>query len=258
MKYNATKSILEENYRIYNNSNFIAPDPISVPHRFTKKQDIEIAGLFAALLAWGQRTTIINNANRLMDLMDGAPYDFMVNHQTIERKKFVKFVHRTFQPDDLLYFLEFLQFHYLQNDSLETLFADGMTEKDLHVGPGLIHFHKAFFALPHMRRTEKHLQTPERKSACKRLNLYLRWMVRNDDKGVDFGLWKRISPAQLLCPLDVHVQRTATHLGLLHRKQSDWQACLELTAALKKLDKHDPVKYDFALFGMGIEGGKLQ
>jgi uncharacterized protein (TIGR02757 family) len=253
MKYQSAKTLLEPLVNQFNQSSFIAPDPISVPHRFTKKQDIEISGLFAALLAWGQRTTIINNANRLMDLMDGSPHDFILNHLEVDRKRFETFVHRTFQPVDLLYFIESLQQQYQRHDSLETLFADGMTYNDEHVGNGLIHFHKAFFAYPHLSRTEKHLQNPERKSACKRINLFLRWMVRKDNAGVDFGIWQRIKPAQLLCPLDVHVQRTAIDLGILKRTQSDWQACLELTEVLRKWDPVDPVKYDFALFGLGLE-----
>lgn len=251
------KALLEQQYQKYNQPDFIGPDPVSVPHRFSKPQDIEIAGLFAALLAWGQRGTIIKNANRLMDLMDSSPHDFITNHAERDRKRFLKFVHRTFQPEDLLYFIEFLQHHYSHHKSLEVLFSKGIKANDQHVGNGLIHFHKVFFSLPHLPRTEKHLQTPERKSACKRINLFLRWMVRKDDNGVDFGIWKHISPSLLLCPLDVHVHRVATELGLMTRKQADWQACLELTDTLRSLDPADPVKYDYALFGMGIEGGKL-
>lgn len=255
MKRAALIELLNRKAAEINHPDFIAADPISVPHRFRKKQDIEIAGLFAALLAWGQRKTILASANRIMDLMDESPHDFVLHHVPKDRKRFLKFVHRTFQPDDLLYFIEFLQFHYSQKPSLENLFSDGMHKKDLHVGNGLIHFHQAFFSLPHLPRTEKHVATPERKSACKRINLYLRWMVRKDHAGVDFGIWDKIRPSQLLCPLDVHVQRTALELGLLSRTQSDWQACLELTESLRKLDPADPVRYDFALFGMGISGG---
>lgn len=257
MRKTELKQLLEELYLRYNNPSFIGPDPVCVPHRYTRLQDIEIAGLFAALLAWGQRSTIINNANRLMDLMDDAPYDFMLHHTKTDRKRFKSFVHRTFQPQDLEYFLISLQHQYKTHNSLETLFADGMAENEAHVGPGLVNFHRQFFSLPHLPRTEKHLQNPDRKSACKRINLFLRWMVRKDLHGVDFGLWTRIKPSQLLCPLDVHVQRTAQELGLLKRTQSDWQACLELTEALRRFDPADPVKYDFALFGMGMEGGKL-
>jgi len=251
------KELLDEKYHRFNDSSFIAPDPISVPHRFSKKQDIEIAGLFAALLAWGNRTTIINSANRLMKLMEDTPHDFIMNHNEKDRQRFERWVHRTFQYPDLLYFLEFLQFHYSENESLETAFSKGMKYSDSNIENGLIHFHRYFFSLPHLPRTEKHLQTPLRKSACKRISLFLRWMVRSDDKGVDFGIWKSISPARLICPLDVHVHRTASELKLITRKQADWQTALELTQSLTKLDPNDPVKYDFALFGLGLEqGGK--
>ena len=240
----------------YNNKDFIRLDPIGVPHRFKKQQDIEIAGFFAAILAWGQRTTIIKNANQLMELMDGAPHEFIVQHTDSDRKRFKSFVHRTFQPDDLLYFIEVLQHHYLNHPSLENLFADGIHPGDTHAGNALIHFHNSFFALPHLARTRKHIPTPERKSACKRLNLYLRWMVRNDRCGVDFGLWKRIRPDQLLCPLDVHVLNVANNLGLVKEKNSNWHTCLLLTDILKQMDPFDPVKYDFALFGSGIASKK--
>ncbi|NBP05173.1 MAG: TIGR02757 family protein [Bacteroidetes bacterium] len=251
------KQLLDEKYFQFNDSSFIAPDPVSVPHCFTQKQDIEIAGLFAALLAWGNRTTIINSAKRLMKLMDDSPHDFILNHGEWDRQRFVKWVHRTFQFSDLLYFLEFLQYHYKSNESLESAFSAGMSTKDKTIENGLIHFHNYFFSLPHLPRTKKHLQTPLRKSACKRINLFLRWMVRSDENGVDFGLWKQISPSQLICPLDVHVHRTATQLKLITRKQADWQTAIELTDSLRKFDHTDPVKYDFALFGLGMEqGGK--
>jgi uncharacterized protein (TIGR02757 family) len=240
----------------YNQASFIPADPISIPHRFNKPQDIEISALFSALLAWGQRTTILNNLNKLMALMDHAPYEFIVQHQPKDRKRFLGFVHRTFNDTDLLYFIEFLQHHFQKSQSLETLFVQGIKNKDAHVGNGLVHFHNSFFSLPHLPRTEKHVATPDRKSACKRINLFLRWMVRQDDKNVDFGIWRKISPAQLLCPLDVHVHRTALHLGLIKRTQADWATTLELTEALRVLDPNDPVKYDLALFGMSIEQGR--
>jgi len=247
------KQLLDAKAEQFNRTDFIEHDPISVPHRFSRKQDIEIAALFAALLAWGNRTSIINSANRLMTFMDDAPADFIIHHQEQDRKRMEGWVHRTFQFPDLLYFLEFLQFHYRQHDSLESAFTTGMKAGDVHIENGLIHFHRYFFSLPHLKRTEKHLQTPERKSACKRINLFLRWMVREDSRGVDFGLWNQIGMNQLLCPLDVHVQRAALALGLLQRKQSDWQACLELSTALRKLNPDDPVRYDFALFGISLE-----
>ena len=253
MNHTELHSLLEEKVQQFNNTAFIEPDPISVPHRFTQKQDIEIAGLFAALLAWGNRTTIINSCNRLMKLMDEAPYDFIKNHNEQERQRFEKWVHRTFQFPDLLYFLEFLQFHYTRHPSLETAFSAGLRPSDRSIEKALIHFHSYFFSLPHLQRTEKHLQSPARKSACKRLNLYLRWMVRRDEQGVDFGLWQNIHPRQLICPLDVHVHRTAVKLKLISRPQPDWLCATLLTKKLRSFDSEDPVKYDYALFGLGLE-----
>jgi uncharacterized protein (TIGR02757 family) len=247
------RQLLDAKAEAFNRPDFIEDDPISVPHRFSRKQDIEIAALFAALLAWGNRTSIINSTNRLMQFMDEAPADFIINHHEQDRKRMQGWVHRTFQFPDLLYFLEFLQFHYRHHESLEIAFTSGIKASDTHIENGLIHFHRYFFSLPHLKRTEKHLQTPERKSACKRINLFLRWMVRTDSHGVDFGLWKQIGMNQLLCPLDVHVQRAALALGLLQREKSDWKACLELSEALRKLDPNDPVRYDFALFGISLE-----
>lgn len=246
------QDFLNEKAEQYNQPGFIANDPISIPHRFRKKQDVEIAGLFAATLAWGQRVTIINNCNRLLEWMDYAPYDFLRHHRPKDLKRFTDFKHRTFNGTDLLYFIHFLSTYYGKHDSLETLFAVDRSEDTLE--KGLIHFHDAFFSLPgYPPRTRKHVATPERKSACKRLNMFLRWMVRQDNKGVDFGLWKSISPSQLVCPFDVHVERVSRKLKLVRRKQADWQTALELTANLRRLDPADPVKYDFALFGLGIE-----
>ncbi|HQU60254.1 MAG: TIGR02757 family protein [Phaeodactylibacter sp.] len=247
------KRLLEQCVSRYNQPAFIPDDPISIPHRFSRLQDIEITGFWAAMLAWGQRKTIINNAKELIRLMDGAPYDFIVNHEEKDRARFLNFKHRTFQATDTLYFLEFFQQYYRQHDSLEDAFARHLRPSDPHVGPALEGFHDLFFSLPYApERTRKHIATPARKSACKRLNMFLRWMVRRDDKGVDFGLWRRIRPAQLLMPLDVHVDRVARRLGLLERKQVDWQTVLELTDRLRAFDPEDPVKYDFALFGLGV------
>ena len=244
---------LEEAVIRYNQVAFIEADPISIPHRFSRLQDIEIMGFWAAMLAWGQRKTIINKSAELIELMDGAPYDFIRHHQEVDRKPFLQFKHRTFQPTDTLYFLEFFQQYYRRHDSLEDAFARHLQPEDEHTEKALIGFHELFFSLPDApERTRKHIATPVRKSTCKRLNMFLRWMVRADDKGVDFGLWKRIRPGQLLMPLDVHVDRVARRLGLLERKQTDWQAVLELTARLRQYDPEDPVKYDFALFGMGV------
>lgn len=244
------KAFLDEKVALYNQPSFIPDDPISIPHQFSKKQDIEISGLFAATLAWGQRKTIINKCNELMEMMDHTPHDFILHHSDHDLKRFLNFKHRTFNPTDTLFFIDFLNAHYRHHDSLESAFVSG--------GNGdmksyLTNFHDSLFEHPNAPdRTKKHVATPKRKSACKRLNMYLRWMVRKDEKGVDFGIWNTITPAQLICPLDVHVDRVAKKLGLLKRKATDWQAALELSEKLKQFDPLDPVKYDFALFGLGI------
>ena len=249
------KDLLDNKVQQFNQIDFIENDPIQIPHQFSKLQDIEIMAFWTSMLAWGQRKTIINKCNELVQLMDGAPHDFMVNHQEKDREKFLSFKHRTFQATDTLYFLEFFQQYYQQHQSLEIAFTKHLQSTDEHIGPALIGFHEDFFALPDApHRTKKHIATPKRKSSCKRLNMFLRWMVRKDKKGIDFGLWKNIKPAQLLIPLDVHVDRIARKLGLLKRKQTDWLSVLELTTALRKFDPNDPVKYDFALFGMGVIG----
>jgi hypothetical protein len=244
---------LNARVREFNQPSFISKDPISIPHAFSKKADIEIAGLFASIFAWGIRTTIINKSRELLERMDNAPHQFVTQHQPEDLKKLLGFKHRTFNDTDLLYFIEFLHHHYASHKSLETAFSQWMLPNDQHVGNALKGFHSYFFSLQHVpSRTIKHVATPERNSSCKRLNMYLRWMVRNDQKGVDFGLWKSLKPAQLICPLDVHVQRTASMLGLLKTPKSDWTAALELTSRLREMDPTDPVKYDFALFGMGV------
>jgi len=247
------KSYLDSCVDKFNTPHFIEKDPISIPHQFTKLQDIEIMGFWVSMLAWGQRVTIINKAHELIQLMDGAPHDFILNHKEKDRKAFLSFKHRTFQATDTLYFLEFFQNFYKKNKSLETAFANHMSPEDKNIEAALKGFHEQFFALPDApHRTRKHVSTPIRKSSCKRLNMFLRWMVRQDDKGVDFGLWKKIKPSQLLMPLDVHVDRVARRLGLLERKQTDWKSVIELTNNLQEFDKNDPVKYDFALFGAGV------
>ena len=248
------KTFLDAKVEAYNQPGFIENDPIVIPHSYTLKQDIEITGFWAAVLAWGQRITIINKCRDLFGMMDNAPYDFILNHGEQDLKPFEDFKHRTFNGTDTLYFIEFLKAFYQHNDSLETAFCQGMGKESAHVEKGLINFHETFFQLPYApQRTRKHIATPARKSACKRLNMFLRWMVRKDDKGVDFGLWGQIDPAQLICPCDLHVDRVARKLGLIQRKQTDWQTALELTESLRALDPTDPVKYDFALFGLGIE-----
>lgn len=237
----------------YNQPAFIKDDPICVPRRFTKLHDIEIAGFFAAIFAWGIRTTIINKTNELLQLMDDAPHDFIMNHQPQDLKKLLAFKHRTFNTTDLLYFIHFLQYHYQQHISLETAFTKWLSPKDATIEQGLIGFHQYFFSLEDFPpRTKKHIATPYKQSSCKRLNMYLRWMVRSDNVGVDFGIWKSIKPSQLICPIDLHVARVAKRFRLLDRQLVDWQAALELTSYLRTLDAEDPVKYDFALFGLGV------
>jgi uncharacterized protein (TIGR02757 family) len=239
---------LEFYYKKYNNINFIKDDPISIPHQFSKKQDIEIAGFFAAILAWGLRKTIIKNARQIMHLMDDAPHDFILNHQPADLKKMEHFVHRTFNSTDLLYCIHFFQHHYKQHDTLEILFA----KKDME--QGLINFQQSFCSLPDFPgRTKKHISSPLTQSTCKRLNMYLRWMVRKDENGVDFGIWNAIAPRQLYIPFDVHVEKIARRLNLISRPQRDWKTVVELTGILKQIDAQDPVRFDFALFGMGVD-----
>lgn len=238
----------------FNQPSFIKDDPVFVPHQFNKKQDIEISGFFAATFAWGIRTTIINKSMELMKRMDMHPHEFVIQHSENDLKSLLDFKHRTFNATDLLYFIEFLKHHYSQHESLQTAF---FPLKDHHnetaVEKGLNHFYQYFFSLEDApSRTRKHVAAPQRNSSCKRLNMFLRWMVRKDTCGVDFGIWKNISPSQLICPVDLHVARVAKRFGLLDRKQVDWQAAIELTQYLRKLDAKDPAKYDFALFGLGI------
>ena len=247
------KKFLDAKVDEYNHPSFIKDDPISIPHQFSKKQDIEIAGFFAAIFSWGNRTTIINKSKDLLHRMDNAPYQFITGHNQKDLKRIKGFKHRTFNDDDLFYFIEFFHQHYIKYKSLEKAFIPlSPIGKEVEVEQALNHFKKYFFKSEHLNRTEKHISSPLQKSSCKRLNMFLRWMVRKDTNGVDFGIWKNISPQALICPLDVHVARVARKLNLLHRKQNDWLAATELTVALRKLDNHDPVKYDFALFNLGI------
>jgi len=291
MEITDLKAFLDSKVDQYNRPEFIKNDPVSIPHRFSKPQDIEIMGLWAAVLAWGQRITIINKCNELITLMDGTPYDFIVNHREADLKKLLHFKHRTFNDVDTLYFISFFRHHYENHDSLESAFvrpgsehaySDGgetkrkgvilRLSKDEGKGPldesknknqdqsqepiekHLNHFREYFFSLPdYPHRTKKHISSPAQKSTCKRLNMFLRWMVRRDDCGVDFGIWNRIKPSELICPCDLHVDRVARKLGLITRKQTDWQTAVELTQCLREFDPTDPVKYDFALFGLGID-----
>jgi len=254
---NTLKDFLDSKVEQYNQPSFIKNDPVCIPHLFTKKQDIEIAGFFSAMFAWGNRTIIINKSKELMQLMEMQPHAFCLKPETKDLKRLLHFKHRTFNATDLLYFIEFFKYHYSKHESLEHAFLKNINNeffaKDNLMEVLLINFHHYFFSLEHVpSRTKKHIATPEKKSNCKRLNMFLRWMVRKDNKGVDFGIWSKIQPSQLICPIDVHVARVAKHLGLLKRKQVDWQAALELTEYLKTLDPFDPVKYDLALFGLGV------
>ena len=254
---NGLKKLLDEQLKLHNQQGFIEKDPISIPHRFSKKQDIEIAGFFAAIFAWGNRTTIINKCNELIQLMDDAPFQFITQHQEIELKRFLAFKHRTFNATDLLHFIRVLRYHYDNQSSaeptLETAFSNALNRKDDTVENALVSFHDYFFSLEDSPgRTKKHISTPANNSSCKRLNMFLRWMVRKDKAGVDFGIWKNIKPNQLVCPLDVHVQRVALNLNLIQSEKADWKTAVELTEKLKSFDPSDPVKYDIALFSMGV------
>ncbi|WP_129713911.1 TIGR02757 family protein [Pedobacter sp. SYP-B3415] len=280
------KDFLEAKADFYNRRDFIEPDPVSIPHLFSKKQDIEIAGFFAAVLAWGQRKTILNKCHELMARMDHAPFDFIKGHTDTDLKQLLGFKHRTFNDTDLLYFVAFFRHHYEMHDSLEAAFipkrgefnADYLAieatvsedidrlsslvcmqaELSFDLKDALNNFRQVFFSLPDFpERTKKHISSPNQNSTCKRLCMFLRWMVRSDDRGVDFGIWKTLLPAQLICPCDVHVDRVARSLGLIQRKQTDWITAVELTEQLRKFDPLDPVKYDFALFGLGVERALL-
>lgn len=247
MQKSELKDFLEEKVVLYNNSDFIADDPIQIPHLYTLKEDIEIAGFLSATIAWGNRKMIIRNAHKMMELMGNSPYDFVVNHKDYQLEKAETFVHRTFNGLDFVTFIKSLQNIYLNHNGLENIFSQN-TE---NLQQGISDFKKIFFEIKHPARTQKHISDPLKGSAAKRINMYLRWMVRKDNAGVDFGIWNKITPANLSCPLDVHSGNVARKLGILTRKQNDAKALLELDTALRNMDKNDPVKYDFALFGLG-------
>jgi uncharacterized protein (TIGR02757 family) len=250
MKQGELKVFLNEKVIQYNNPKFIESDPIQIPHNFSKKEDIEISAFLTASIAWGNRKMIINNAHKLINLLDNAPYDFVLNHTENDLDEFSNFVHRTFNHTDLTYFLKALQHIYKNHGGLETAFANYAEKDSLQIA---IHqFKKVFFEIEHPLRSAKHVSDPLKGSAAKRINMFLRWMVRDDTTGVDFGIWKSIKPSQLSCPLDVHSGNVARKLSLLTRKQNDAKALLELDTNLRKLDPVDPVKYDFALFGLGV------
>lgn len=251
MNRNELKDFLEEKVALYNNPNFIESDPIQIPHLYTLKEDIEISGFLAATIAWGNRKMIINNAKKMMDLMGNSPFDFVMNHSESQLETLERFVHRTFNGNDFVDFVKGLQHIYNNHGGLETVFS----KQNPTMQHTISEFKQLFFEIPHETRTEKHISDPLIGSAAKRINMYLRWMVRNDNKGVDLGIWKSISPSLLSCPLDVHSGNVARKLDLLTRKQNDAKAVAELDENLRKLDPNDPVKYDFALFGLGVFEG---
>lgn len=250
------KQFLDDKVKAFNQPTFIENDPICIPHLFTKKEDIEIMGFFAAILAWGQRKTIINKCNELIDRFNGEPANFIIGHEERDLNNLLGFKHRTFNDTDLLYFVSFLRFHYRHFNSLEDAFLIGNQEStSFTIERSLNEFKAYFFSLPdYPIRTRKHVSSPIQKSSCKRLNMFLRWMVRKDDKGVDFGIWNRIKPRDLICPCDVHVERVARKFGLITSDKVNWETAVELTETLKRFDPDDPVKYDFALFGVGVIG----
>ena len=247
------KDFLDAKVAQYNNPKFIESDPIQIPHQFSLKETIEIAGFLTATIAWGNRKSIINNAKRLMHLLDDAPYDFIMHHKETDLEKLTPFVHRTFNGDDCIQFIKSLQHIYTNRGGLEAVFTKHAEADSLQTS--ISKFKSTFFEIEHMDRTQKHISDPLRNSAAKRINMFLRWMIRQDNAGVDFGIWNSLSPSQLSCPLDVHSGNIARKLGLLKRKQNDAKALLELDTALRKLDPVDPVKYDFALFGLGVFEG---
>lgn len=244
------REFLDEKVLQYNTPSFIELDPIQIPHLYSIKEDIEIAGFLAATISWGNRKSIIKNAKRMMELMGNSPYDFIINHKDEQLNKIDGFVHRTFNSTDLITFISALKHLYCKKNGLEGIFTEYQTSKTIQ--PAIHQFKKEFFSVPHLERTRKHLPDPDLGSAAKRINMFLRWMIRKDNAGVDFGIWKNISSSILSCPLDVHSGNVARKLGLLNRKQNDAKAVMELDCVLRQMDSQDPVKYDYALFGLGI------
>ena len=253
LKKEELKEFLDEKVDKYNRIDFIESDPISIPHQYTRKEDIEISAFLAATIAWGNRTMILRNASLMMSFMDNSPYEFVLNHNEHDLEKIKCVIHRTFNSGDFIYFIRALNHIYTTHHGLERIFNQYQTKDSLQ--PAIHQFRNLFFELPHDKRTRKHISDPFKGSAAKKLNMCLRWMIRKDDRGVDFGLWKSISPSILSCPLDVHSGNVARKLGMLTRKQNDAKAVSELDKILRTFDKHDPVKYDFALFGLGVSEG---
>ncbi len=249
------KELLDEKYFQFNNTSFIETDPISIPHKFSKKEDIEIASLLVATIAWGQRTSIINNGNKLMRLMNDEPHDFILNFTKKDAARFEGFVHRTFNSTDCVFFLNSLKHIYTKHGGLEAAFSTDFSSKETDVKNAITNFRALFLNTEHQSRSEKHISNPSAKSSAKRLCMFLRWMVRKDKHGVDFGIWKSIKSSQLCLPLDLHTGNVSRKLGLLNRTQNDWQAVEEITSVLRTFDKNDPIKYDFSLFGLGAFEG---
>jgi len=247
------KEFLDAKVIQYNNATFIDSDPIQIPYRYSLKEDIEISGFLTATISWGNRKSIINNANRMMNLLGNSPFDFIMSHEESDLERLQNFVHRTFNGTDLIQFIKSLNHIYTHHVGLEHIFALKAEKHSLQ--NSISYFKSVFFEIEHTSRTQKHISDPLKNSAAKRINMFLRWMIRNDNTGVDFGIWKKLSPSHLSCPLDVHSGNVARKLGLLTRKQNDSKALAELDASLRKLDPHDPVKYDYALFGLGVFEG---
>lgn len=253
MNFNELKDFLDEKVLQYNNLDFIESDPVQIPHLFSQKEDIEIAGFLSATIAWGNRKMIIKNSHKMMEFMGNTPYDFVMSHTETDLERLESFVHRTFNGQDFVGFIKSLQNIYKNHGGLEAVFSKN--QEDHSMQKSISEFKKIFFEIPHLARTQKHISDPLNNSAAKRINMYLRWMCRQDNKGVDLGIWKSISPSKLSCPLDVHSGNVARKLDLLNRKQNDGKALLELDTKLRELDANDPVKYDFALFGLGVFEG---
>ena len=242
------KDLLEHKFNLYNSTNFIIEDPISIPHAYNQKEDIEIISFLISIISWGNRKSIIKSGNKLREILGSSPIDFVMRFKEKDLKK-IDFVHRTFNKFDLIYFLKSLKNIYENHDGLENVFSKNLNDEFMY--NNISNFRKIFFSLNHEKRTEKHISNPKKNSACKRINMFLRWMVRNDGV-VDFGIWKKIKPSMLSCPLDVHTANIGRKLNLISRKQNDLKTVLELDQKLRLFDKNDPVKYDYALFGMGV------
>lgn len=251
---NDLKNFLDAKYLQYNDVSFIETDPISIPHKFTKKEDVEISGFLVSIISWGNRKAILKSAGFMLELMENEPFNFITTASEKELGRFSDFVYRTCNGDDMLFFIYSLRDLYLNKGGLEEVFNEGFSKYG-SIRESIVYLRNNLLETPHLKRSEKHIANPEKGSAAKRINMFLRWMVRDDNNGVDFGIWKKIPVSELMCPLDVHSGNVARKLGLLQRKQSDWKAVEELTGNLRKFDEHDPVKYDFALFGLGVFEG---